>query len=47
MSFSINTNILAMDALNNLDTVNGELGTSMNRLSTGLRINTVDTTRQA
>ncbi|HWD40197.1 MAG TPA: flagellin [Fimbriimonas sp.] len=39
MSFSINTNILAMNALNNLNSVTGNLSNSMNRLSTGLRIN--------
>ncbi len=39
MSFSINTNLLAMNAKDNLDAVSMELGKSMNRLSTGLRIN--------
>ncbi|HWD41602.1 MAG TPA: flagellin [Fimbriimonas sp.] len=40
MSFSINTNLLAMNAINNLNSVSGRLGESMTRLSTGLRINT-------
>jgi len=40
MSFQINTNVLALNALNNLDNVNTQLAQSENRLSTGLRINT-------
>lgn len=39
MSFSINTNLMAMDASDNLDTVGNELSRSMERLSTGLQIN--------
>ncbi len=39
MFFQINTNIAALDTLKNLATVNNELSTSENRLSTGLQIN--------
>jgi flagellin len=39
MSFQINTNVLALNALTNLDGVNNQLSQSENRLSTGLRIN--------
>jgi flagellin len=39
VSFSINTNLMAMDAMDNLDTVSGQLSQSMERLSTGLQIN--------
>lgn len=39
MSFRINTNVMALDALTNLDNISNELAQSQNRLSTGLRIN--------
>lgn len=39
MSFRVNTNIVAMNALRNLGVSGTELGQSINRLSTGLRIN--------
>jgi flagellin len=39
LSFSINTNTLALGAMNNLDMVNNQLSQSMTRLSTGLQIN--------
>ncbi|HEY3779994.1 MAG TPA: flagellin [Fimbriimonadaceae bacterium] len=39
MSFRINTNVSALDALTNLDNVSSQLSTSENRLSTGLQIN--------
>ncbi len=39
MSFRVNTNIMAMNALRNLGESNMEFGQSVNRLSTGLRIN--------
>jgi flagellin len=39
MSFRINTNLMALSALTNLDTVGNELSQSVERLSTGLRIN--------
>lgn len=39
MSFRINTNTSAMSALRNLDNTNQAFGQSVNRLSTGLRIN--------
>lgn len=38
MSIRINTNLPAMNALRNLTSTNEELGKSINRLSTGLRI---------
>lgn len=40
MSLRINTNVQALNALRNLKGTMGELGTSITRLSTGLRINT-------
>ena len=40
MSFSINTNTDALTALTNLDNTGSQLSTSINRLSTGLQINT-------
>jgi flagellin len=39
VSLSINTNTMAMGVMNNLSMVTGELGTSEENLSTGLRIN--------
>jgi flagellin len=39
VSLSINTNISAIGVMNNLDMVSGELSSSENRLSTGMRIN--------
>jgi flagellin len=39
VSLSINTNVAAIGVMNNLDMVTKELGTSENRLSTGMRIN--------
>jgi len=39
MSFRVNTNVVAMNALRNLGVTGTELGKSINRLSTGLRIN--------
>jgi flagellin len=39
LSFSINTNSLAMNAMDNLDMVGNELSKSMERLSTGMQIN--------
>ncbi len=39
MSFSFNTNLDALTAINNLNTVNSSLSTSIARLSSGLRIN--------
>jgi flagellin len=39
VSFSINTNLMAMDAMDNLDNVGGQLSKSMERLSTGMTIN--------
>lgn len=39
MSFRINTNLAAMNALRNVSTSGAELGKSISRLSTGLRIN--------
>ena len=39
MSFRVNTNVPAMNALRNLGVNGTELGKSINRLSTGLRIN--------
>lgn len=40
MSLRINTNLPAMTALRNLTNTNSDVATSVNRLSTGLRINT-------
>jgi flagellin len=40
MSFRVNTNVSAMNALRNLNTTGMQFGGSINRLSTGLRINT-------
>jgi flagellin len=40
MSFRVNTNIMAMSALRNLNLTGFELGRSVNRLSTGMRITT-------
>lgn len=40
MSFRVNTNVSAMNALRNVGNVNAEFSKSINRLSTGLRINT-------
>jgi flagellin len=40
VSLKINTNVSAMNALRNLGTVDGQMGTTITRLSTGLRINT-------
>lgn len=39
MSFRINTNVNALNALNSLSAVQGNLATSIQRLSSGLRIN--------
>ncbi|HVL38402.1 MAG TPA: flagellin, partial [Fimbriimonadaceae bacterium] len=39
MSFRVNTNVSAMNALRNLSATNMEFSKSINRLSTGLRIN--------
>ena len=39
MSFRVNTNVSAMNALRNLNTTGMEFASSINRLSTGLRIN--------
>ena len=39
MSFMLNTNVMALNALTNLNTTGAELSQSVNRLSTGLRIN--------
>lgn len=39
MSFRVNTNLMAMNALRNLQNTNLEFGKSITRLSTGLRIN--------
>ena len=39
MAFQINTNITAMSALNNVDKTSNMLNTSIQRLSTGLKIN--------
>jgi len=39
MSFRVNTNLMAMNALRNLETSNMEFSRSITRLSTGLRIN--------
>jgi flagellin len=39
MALTINTNIAAMDAARNLNNTEGMLGTAMQRLSSGLRIN--------
>lgn len=39
MSFRINTNVMAMNALRNLGTTNADFSKSITRLSTGLRIN--------
>ena len=39
MSFSINTNVNALQAMNKLNMTKTEMGKSMTRLSTGLRIN--------
>jgi flagellin len=39
MSFRVNTNVMAMNALRNLTMTNVEFGKSVSRLSTGLRIN--------
>src|SRR5579862_4590729 len=39
MSFSINTNLSAMDALSNVSNTSNMLSQSITRLSTGLRIN--------
>jgi flagellin len=39
MSLTVNTNIEAMDAARNLNTTESQLATSMQRLSSGLRIN--------
>lgn len=39
MSFRVNTNIMAMNALRNLDRTNTDYSRSVTRLSTGLRIN--------
>ncbi len=39
MSFRVNTNVQAMNALRNLSSTNAEYSKSMTRLSTGLRIN--------
>ncbi len=39
MSFRINTNVSAMNALRNLNTTGMEFASSINKLSTGLRIN--------
>jgi flagellin len=40
MSFRVNTNVSAMNALRNLNTTGMQFAGSINRLSTGLRINT-------
>ena len=40
MSFRVNTNVSAMNALRNLNTTGMQFSGSINRLSTGLRINT-------
>src|SRR5215471_14954123 len=40
MSLRINTNVTALNALRNLDQTSTEVGTSIERLSSGLRINT-------
>jgi flagellin len=40
MSFRVNTNVSAMNALRNLNTTGMQFGGSINKLSTGLRINT-------
>jgi flagellin len=40
MGMQINTNVTAMNALTNLDNVNSAVSTSIERLSSGLRINT-------
>src|SRR2546421_3123932 len=39
MSLRINTNVTALNALRNLDTTTGNVATSIERLSSGLRIN--------
>ncbi|MFN3963423.1 MAG: flagellin, partial [Fimbriimonadaceae bacterium] len=39
MSFRINTNVSAMSALRNLNSTSMDLNKSVQRLSTGLRIN--------
>ena len=39
MSLRINTNVTALNALRNLDQVAGNVSTSIERLSSGLRIN--------
>ncbi|MFY9234374.1 MAG: flagellin [Fimbriimonadaceae bacterium] len=39
MSFRVNTNVMAMNALRNVGGTNMDFGKSINRLSTGLRIN--------
>lgn len=39
MSFRVNTNVMAMNALRNVGETNNDFGKSINRLSTGLRIN--------
>jgi flagellin len=39
MSFRVNTNVMAMNALRNVGATNADFGKSINRLSTGYRIN--------
>ncbi|MBC8065767.1 MAG: flagellin, partial [Chlorobia bacterium] len=39
MSFRVNTNVAAMNALRNLGNTAGDFNKSISRLSTGLRIN--------
>ena len=39
MSFRVNTNVSAMNALRNVNNTSSNLNQSINRLSTGLRIN--------
>ncbi|MCC7231236.1 MAG: flagellin, partial [Fimbriimonadaceae bacterium] len=40
MSFRVNTNVAAMNALRNVSQTATDFNKSINRLSTGLRINT-------
>lgn len=47
MSFRVNTNVTAMNALRNVGETNMAFGKSISRLSTGLRINSAATTRPA
>jgi flagellin len=47
MPMTINTNVVSLNAQRNLTTSQGSLATSMQRLSSGLRVNSARTTPPA